>query len=226
MGAHGGAEAARCGADAATTRALTPPVGSLAGSSLAQLAAQQLQILASDWQAGPMLHSASQGNRGARPPGLSTVSQGRWQKAHAAARPADRLRVRPLAAPLLHVSEQHGKDPSRSRSGGLPWAHRSGGRTRRSALRRAPCYRGVGRREAAVHLAGATLTASYLVYALEQTVAPAVQRAPPPVPTSSGAGWQFSGTVRPAAFLGRRCFLGDRSRAAEHEQRSTHTHNH
>ena len=68
-------------------------------------------------------------------------------------------------------------------------------------------------------MAGATLTASYLVYALEQTVAAAVQHAPPPVPTSSGAGWQFSGTVCPAAFLGRPCF-GDRSRAAER----THTH--
>ena len=59
---------------------------------------------------------------------------------------------------------------------------------------------------------GRHLTAAYLVYALELTVAAAVQRAPPPVPTSSGAGWQFSGTVCPAAFLGRRCF-GDRSRA-------------
>ena len=40
----------------------------------------------------------------------------------------------------------------RSRSGGLPWAYRSGGRTGRGALRRAPCYRGVSKREAAVHL--------------------------------------------------------------------------
>ena len=63
----------------------------------------------------------------------------------------------------------------------LPWRQQKGGR----------CAFG-----------GRHLTAAYLVYALEQTVAAAVQHAPPPVPTSSGAGWQFSGTVRPAAFLG------------------------
>ena len=79
------------------------------------------------------------------------------KKAHAAAaQQTGRACVLSLGAPLLDVPEQHGKDPSRSRSGGLPWAHRSGGRTRCGALRRAPCYRGVSRREAAVHLAGAT----------------------------------------------------------------------
>ena len=78
-----------------------------------------------------------------------TVSQGRWQKHTRRRRPADRPRVRPsLGASLLDVPEQHGKDPSRSRSGGLPWAHRSGGRTCRGALRRAPCYRGVSRGDA------------------------------------------------------------------------------
>ena len=85
-GAHGGAEAA--GTDAATTREFFAAAGRLAGRLVAGTACGAACSSSRSWpgwHAGPVLHSASQGNRGAWPPGLSTVSQGRWQKAHAAA---------------------------------------------------------------------------------------------------------------------------------------------
>ena len=93
---------------------------------------QQLQILASDWQAGPMLHSASQAT-GARPPGPDGFAR---PLAKEPTPPPPRQTgfacVLSLRAPLLHA---HGKGLSCARpgssecSGGLPWAHRSGGRT-------------------------------------------------------------------------------------------------
>ena len=108
----------RGGADAATTRALPPPVGSPAASSLAQLAAQ----LAAAPDLGQRLAGRTHAPLGE--PGQPRSAAARsvhgfarpLAKSPRRRRPADRLgmRMRPsLGAPLLDVSEQHGKDPSK-----------------------------------------------------------------------------------------------------------------
>ena len=176
-----------------------------------------------------MLHSVSQRNRGARPPGLSTVSQGRWQTAHAAAQQTGRTCVLHLGRLCwMYLSSMERTQlckgqARRSRSGGLPWAHRSGERTRRGALRRAPCYRGVSKREAAVNLEGATSpqpTWCTLWSRLDQPPSSALRRQCQPLP---GQGGNSAEPSVPPPFWVVDAFL-----ATAREQRSmssgAHTH--
>ena len=76
---------------------------------------QQLQILGSDWQAGSTLHLASQatGERGRPVRSVHGLARPQAKTHAAAAAPAGQPHVCPsLGAPLLDVSEQHGKDPA------------------------------------------------------------------------------------------------------------------
>ena len=161
MGAHGGAEAARRAADAATIRALTPPVGSPAASPLAQLAVQQLHR---SWPATGKQDPCSTWRARA------TGEYGRpVRSVHGLARPlAKKPTPPPPSRPAWRASFHLGRlcwmclssmERTRARArlvGAVPAGcrgrRRIGGRTRRGALRRAPCYRGVSKREAAVHL--------------------------------------------------------------------------
>ena len=165
MGAHGGAEAA--GVERTQPRlglcrrrsARRPP---RRWHSLRR-SLQQLQILAAATGRQDPCSTRRARATAERGRPVRMVSQGRCQKAHAAAAQQTGFAcVLSLGAPLLDVPEQHGKDSAVQWPGSSKPFRRAvvgvafGGWTRRGALGRAPCYRGVSKREAAVHLAGAT----------------------------------------------------------------------